>query len=112
MDLPQSLTDVECYVNDFNTGADLGSGRCDLNFIEHTDRLRLQRALFAGEYHPASPEDFDKLKAHVVAAFSSGVASHLLYLDVGDRTYAFTVRFELGDDVFPFSGRAEPRVIA
>lgn len=111
MSMPQSLTDVECVVHDFTTGAELASGRCDVTFIEHTDRLRMQRAAFEGIFRPASEDDLATLRSHVLAAFSTGMTSHMLHFEFDGRTYALTVRFEIDDAALPFTGRSAPKII-
>jgi len=110
-DLPSIFQDVSCTVHDFNTSEELASGRCDIKFIEHTDRLRVRRHLFEGLFVPASEAETEALKQHLIARLSLGAPAHLIYLDHGGQTYAFTVKFELGDLAFPFTGRAEPKAV-
>ena len=110
-DLPSVLRDMSCTVHDFNTTEELASGHCDIKFVEHTDRLRVRRQLFEGRFVPATEEETEALKQHLIARLSLGAPAHLLYLDYGGRTYVFTVKFELGDLAFPFTGRAEPKLL-
>ena len=105
------LRDAEAVVNDFNTGEQLASGRADLQFVEHTDRLRVMRNRFEGEFHPATPAELEALKEDLIARFSSGAPAYIMLIPYEGRTYSFTVKFELGEEALPFTGRADPKLL-
>ena len=111
MDLPEIMQDIQVTVYDFNTGAQVGVGKSDLSFAEEADHRGSLRSLFRGEFRPATQENADGLKAALIRAFSSGVASHTMIFDHEGRTYSLTVKFELGDESFPFTGRSEPNIV-
>ncbi len=112
MDLPPIINNVACVIYDFSTGAEVAVGRCSVKFIEQTDRLRVMRNRFEGHFRAASEADVENLNSHLVRQMSQGTPAHTLMLDYGDYTYAFTVKFEMGEgNLFAFSGRAEPRVV-
>jgi hypothetical protein len=111
MALPEILQDIQVTVYDFNTGAQVGVGKSDLDFTEQADHRGSLRSRFRGEFRPATEENAAGLRATLIKAFSSGGASHTMLFDHDGRTYSLTVKFELGDDSFPFTGRSEPNLV-
>lgn len=109
--VPNILQDVECVVYDFNTGAEIGEGRCDIIFTEDPGRLRVKRTLFTGQFRPNDKLIAGTLRASLISAASSGAPQHTVMLDHEERTWAFRVKFELGDGEFDFTGRAEPTLV-
>jgi len=112
MDLPPVINNVECVIHDFNTGAEIAVGRCSVKLIEQTDRLRMMRNRFEGYFRAATDGDVENLNSHLIQLMSQGAPAHTLMLDYEDRTYSFTVKFEMGEGtLFAFSGRAEPKIV-
>jgi hypothetical protein len=111
MALPEIMQDVEVTVYDFNSGAQVGVGKSDVSFVKETDHRGGLRNRFRGEFRPATKENADGLRAALIRAFSSGGASHTMLFDHEGHTYSLTVKFELGDETFPFTGRAEPKIV-
>jgi len=111
MDLPDALEDVEVVVTDFTTGEEIATGRCDFDLTEQKDRYGNLRSRFSGVFRPAKMADVEALKRRLLAGFSAGTVAHNIILTYGDRTYSFTVKFEVGDRSFPFTGRARPAII-
>ena len=111
MALPEIIQDIQVTVYDFNTGAQVGVGKSDVSFVAETDHRKGLRSLFRGEFRPATKENADGLRAALIRAFSSGVVSHTMLLDHEGRTYSLTVKFELGEESFPFTGRSEPSIV-
>mgnify|MGYP005836354575 CR=1 FL=1 len=110
-DFPDVLSDVFATVHDFNSGDIIAFGRMNIRFIEHTDRLRVMRARFTGEFTPDSPEDKATLDRELMAGFSAGTVGHKLQVEHGGKIWTLTVKFEPGDAVFPFTGRQDPKVV-
>ena len=110
-DLPDVLQNVEAYVSDFNTDEFLGQGTIDVTFNRQVDRLRVKRNLFEGTFRPAAAQDFETLKARLIANISLGAPALSMQVDYGDQTYVLIVKFALEGDHFTFTGRAEPKLI-
>ncbi len=111
-DFPDVLTDVPVTVHDFVSGEIIACGRMNVRFIEHTDRLRVMRARFTGEFTPDTPQDKATLDREIITAISAGTMGHKLQVEHGGKTWTLTVKFEPGDVVFPFTGRQDPKVVA
>ena len=108
-DLPQVINNVPAVVRDFMTGAEVSVGRCSLQFVEHTDKLRAMRELFRGHYRAGSQADAENLSSHLIRLMSQGAPAHKLIVDYENTQWDFTAKFELGEGtLFAFSGRAEP----
>jgi len=107
-DLPESLADVAAVVYDFNTGAELATGHANVEFVPHTDRLRVRRQLFEGVFVPETEEGLAALKQRLFAGLSQGAPAMSLHVEYEGETWVFVVKLELGDLAFEFSGRAEP----
>ncbi|MEN6549071.1 MAG: hypothetical protein ABFE07_23745 [Armatimonadia bacterium] len=111
-DLPVELRDVEATLFDFNTGEQLAAGRADVTFTRETDRLRVQRNLFEGEFRPASADELDYVEKRLLAALSQGAPAMTLWVEYGGETWAFVVKLSLfSETAFPFTGRAEPKLV-
>ena len=108
-DLPEVLADVEAIIYDFNTGEELASGHANINFVPHTDRLRMRRQLFEGAFVPASEEGSDGLRRRLLTGLSQGAPAMSMHVEFAGDTWVFVVKLELDDLAFPFSGRAEPK---
>lgn len=108
-DLPEVLADVEAIIYDFNTGAELAAGHANINFIPHTDRLRMRRQLFEGVFVPGSEDGADTLKQQLFSGLSQGAPAMSMHVEFAGETWVFVVKLELDDLAFPFSGRAEPK---
>ena len=108
-DFPQELSDAPCTVQDFNSGETIASGRMDVEFVPHTDRLRVRRFLFRGEFRPETLGDRTALEQALVSGFSAGAAAHNIEVEPGGQTWVLTVKFEAGDGAFAFTGRKDPK---
>lgn len=108
-DLPQVLPDAEATLYDFNTGAELATGHARIEFIEHTDRLRMRRNLFEGTFIPASEEGTEALRRQLLVGLSQGAPAMSMHVEHEGETWVFVVKLEMGDLGFPFAGRAEPK---
>lgn len=108
-DFPDELSDVFCTVHDFNSGDIIAFGRMNVRFADNSDRLRVMRYLFSGEFKPDTPEDKATLERTMIAGFSAGAAAHKIEVEYNDETWVLTVKFEAGDAVFPFTGRNDPK---
>ena len=111
-DFPDELSDVPVTIHDFTSGDPIARGRASLRFVEHTDRLRVMRFRFTGEFTPETPEDEVALERALVSGFSAGAVGHKLQVAHGGKTWALTVKLDLGEAVFPFTGRSDPKPIA
>ena len=111
-DFPDELNDVPVTIHDFTSGDTIARGRASLRFVEHTDRLRVMRFRFTGEFTPETPEDQASLERALVGGFSAGAVGHQLQVEHGGKTWALTVKLDLGEAVFPFTGRSDPKPIA
>ncbi len=111
-DFPDVLTDVFATVHDLTSGEIIACGRINIRFIEHTDRLRVMRERFTGEFTPDSPEDRVTLDRELVTGASAGTVGHKLQVEHGGKIWTMTVKFEPGGYVFAFSGRQDPKVVA
>jgi hypothetical protein len=111
-DFPDVLSDVFVTVHDFNSGDIIAFGRMDVRFIEHTDRLRVMRERFTGEFTPDTPEDKATLDRDLITAMSAGTMGHKLQVEHGGKTWTLTVKFGPGEAAFPFTGRQDPKVVA
>jgi hypothetical protein len=108
-DLPEVLQDVEVVVYDFNTGEELASGHANINFVPHTDRLRMRRQLFEGVFVPAAEEGGEGLRRHLLTGLSQGAPAMSMHVEFEGDTWVFVVKLDLDDLAFPFTGRAEPK---
>jgi len=87
-DFPDELSDVPVTIHDFTSGDPIARGRASLRFVEHTDRLRVMRFRFAGEFTPETPADQAALERALVSGFSAGAVGHKLQVEHGGRTLA------------------------
>lgn len=111
-DLPIDLKDVEATLFDFNTGEQLAAGRADITFTRETDRLRVKRNLFEGEFRPSSADEMDYVEKRLIAALSQGAPAMTLWVEYGGETWSFVVKLSLFTVTgFPFTGRAEPKLV-
>lgn len=108
-DLPDELSEVAVVVYDFNTGEELAEGYANIQFVPHTDRLRVRRNLFEGHFLPATEEGGEALRRRLLTGLSEGAPAMTMQVEYGGETWAFVVKFELDDLTYGFSGRAEPR---
>lgn len=109
MDLPTIINKAPARVCNALSGDEVVCGKADIEFLEHTDTIRVMRNRFEGLFYPETEEEGDLLKADILAQYSSGSPGYQLFFDHDDRSYVLTVKFEIGDIAFPFSGRSEPR---
>jgi hypothetical protein len=109
-ELPDILQDVAATLYDFNTEEQLAEGKADITFNRETDRLRVRRQLFEGEFRPNSTEEAEYVQQRLIAAISLGAPAMSLHVEYGGRIYVFIVKLELGDTAFPLTGRAEPKL--
>lgn len=107
-ELPDVLREMEAYVYDFNTGELLAQGLANVTFTRERDPLRVKRNLFEGEFYPGTEEEIEGLKRRLIAGLSVGAPAMSMQIDYEGETYVFTIKFELGELCFPFTGRAEP----
>ena len=110
-DLPDELVNVEAWVSDFSTDEFLAEGLADITFTRQTDRLRVMRNLFEGTFRPTHPEEAEALKRRLIAGMSQGTPAMSMQVDTGGQTWVFIAKFTLQEGSFPFSGRAEPKLI-
>lgn len=106
---PDELSDVACTVHDFNSGELIASGRMDLAFVQHKDRLRVMRVRFTGEFRPDSLDDQSALEQSMIAGFATGSPAHKIEVEHAGRIWVLVVKFEAGEGAFPFTGRADPK---
>lgn len=108
-DLPDELTEVPVVVSDFSTGEQLAEGFANIQFVPHTDRLRVRRNLFEGQFIPSTDEGGEALRRRLLTGLSEGAPAMTMHVEYGGETWAFVVKFELDDLTWSFAGRAEPR---
>lgn len=110
-DLPDVLQEAEAYLYDFNTGEFLAEGLCNVIFTRQADPLRVKRSLFEGEFHPATAEGAEALRQHLLVGVSVGSPALQMHVDYERNTYVFTIKLGLQNNSFPFTGRAEPKLL-
>ncbi|NSW57540.1 MAG: hypothetical protein HPY44_16140 [Armatimonadetes bacterium] len=106
---PDELSDAACTVHDFNSGELIASGRMDVRFVPHKDRLRVMRVRFTGEFRPDTPDDRSALEQSMIVGFATGSPAHKIEVEQAGRTWVLVVKFEATGGAFAFTGRADPK---
>jgi len=107
-DLPDELHHVPATIHDFTTGELLASGNASIRFVPHTDKLRVRRQLFEGEFQPENAAEAQALRQRLILGLSQGAPAMNMYIQYKDEVWAFVVKLQMGEAIFPFTGRAEP----